>query len=161
MPRSSGITASAVIAIIGSVFTLLGGFFVVLGSIMVPKMEKTPTGVMTSIFIFEALIFFGFGAWGLASGIGLLKLKPWARISLLIYAAILAFISLPTALLMLFVPFPGVNDPNLPPHFMLFIRVGIALFYAMLAALAIFWLYFFNKRSVKAQFSSAAIRCCL
>jgi hypothetical protein len=157
MHRSAAITVSAIVVIFGSTLTLLGSLIVLLGSILVPTPKAANNGPLAFILIIAAVMIFGFGAWGLAAGIGLLNLRQWARISVLIYAAILVFFSLPNVALMLFIPFPGTNDPNPPTNFMAFmaiLRVGMALFYAMLAALAIFWLYFFNKQSVKAQFSS-------
>jgi len=155
MPRSVGITVSAIVVILGGTLTLLGGLIVLLGSILVPTPGAAHNGPLAFILIIEAVMIFGFGAWGLAAGIGLLNLRQWARISVLVYAGILGLFSLPTVALMLFIPFPGTNDPNLPSNFISILRVGMALFYAMLAALAIFWLYFFNKQSVKAQFSSS------
>jgi hypothetical protein len=71
---------------------------------------------------------------------------------MLVYAVLLLFIGLPAAALMAFIRLPNTSDPNLPANFMAIIQGGIALFYGMLAALGGFWVYFFNKRSVKEQF---------
>ena len=51
-----------------------------------------------------------------------------------------------------FIPLPLTKDPNLPANFTSMMRVGMGLFYGAFAALGGFWLYFFNKRGVKAQF---------
>jgi hypothetical protein len=75
---------------------------------------------------------------------------------MLVFAAILVFISLPAAVILVVIPFPNTNDPNLPSNFMPIMRTGMVLFYAMFAALGCFWLYFFNKQSVKAQFQVKA-----
>ena len=72
----------------------------------------------------------------------------------MIYAGILVFFSLPAAVLMAFIPLPTATDPNLPPNFASFMRVWMALFYGMFAALGGLWLYSFNKRSVKVQFQT-------
>lgn len=154
MPRSPGVTASAVAVLIGSSFTLLCGAIMVLGSAFITKANpsaRLPES-FGSILVFEAVLFFGFGGWGLASGIGLLYLKQWARISLLVYAGLLVCVSLPAAALMAVISLP--HDPSLPVNFMPAIRVGMAFFYGMFAALGGFWLYFFNKRSVKVQFQA-------
>jgi len=154
MPRSVGITISAVVVIIGSAFTILGGAMMVLGSLFLSKSSpaaNVPANLGFFVVI-EAVMFSGFGGWGLAAGIGLINLKQWARISMLCFAAILVFISLPAAVLLAVIPFPNTNDPNLPSNFMSIMRTGMVLFYAMFAALGCFWLYFFNKQSVKAQF---------
>jgi len=154
MPRSPGVTASAVAVLIGSSFTLLCGAMMVLGSAFFTRANpaaRLPEN-FGSILVVEAVLFFGFGGWGLASGIGLFCLKQWARISLLVYAGLLICVSLPAAALMAVISLP--HDPNLPVNFMPVIRVGMALFYGMFAALGGVWLYFFNKRSVKVQFQA-------
>lgn len=156
MPRSAGITVSAVVAIIGSAFTILFGALMLLGSALISKSSPAanlPINV-GAVLIVEAAIIWAFGAWGLAAGIGLIYLKRRARISILVFAAILLFFTLPAGLVMAFVPLPNTNDPNLPVNFMPLMRVGMVLFYAAFAALGGFWLYFFNKRGVKAQFQA-------
>jgi len=155
MPRSAGVTVSAVVAIIGSTFTILvSALMLLLGFAFVSKSGQAanvPVNIGAVLGV-EAAVTFGFGAWGLAAGIGLIYLKRWARISILVFAGILVVFTLPGALIMAFIPLPKPNDPNLPVHFMALMRIGMLLFYAAFAALGGFWLYFFNKRAVKAQF---------
>jgi uncharacterized membrane protein len=158
MPRSAGVTTSAVIVFIGSAFSILCGAMMVLVSVfsMYSSREAESAGFnLHYILAIEAVIAFGFGGWGLATGIGLIKTKQWARISLLVYAAILVFFSLPAAVIMAFIPLPNgaaAGDANLPANFTTIIRVFITLVYGAFAALGGFWLYFFNTRSVKTQF---------
>lgn len=154
MPRSAGVTTSAVVVIAGSAFTFLCGALMLLGSAAMPKSSqaaKVPIDIGT-ILITEAIVVFAFAGWGLATGIGLLYLKRWARISLLVFAGILAFISFFSALFLAFIPLPHAHDPNLPVNFSSIMRAVVGLFYGAFAALGGFWLYFFNKQSVKAQF---------
>lgn len=153
MARSVGITISAAIVFIGCAFTLLFGGIAALGLVMTSLL---PTANMPTFVIYfaivEAAFAVGFSGWGIASGVGLINTKEWARISMIVFAAILAFFTIPAALLMGFVPLPTPKDPNLPSNFALMLRVGIVFFYGALGALAIFWLYFFNRASIKAQF---------
>jgi hypothetical protein len=156
MHRSAGVTASAVVVIVGSVFTILCGALMLLGSAAISKSSPPPNLPVSlgSVLIVEAILTFAFGAWGLASGIGLIYLKQWARISLLVFAGFLACITVPAVAMMAVIRLPDSHDPNLPANFMTVMRIGMALFYGMFAALGVFWLYFFNKRSVKAQFQT-------
>ena len=154
MARSGGITFSAAIVFIGSAFTILFGALAVLGLVISSNANRA-TDVPRFLGYFaiaEMIIFWGFGGWGIASGVGLIKTRQWARISMLVFAAILLLISLPVAVLSAFVRFPAASNPNLPANFVGMIRTGLVMFYGLLAALGGFWLYFFNKRSVKAQF---------
>jgi hypothetical protein len=97
MSRSTGITVSAVVVIIGSTFTVLCGAMMVLASFLALNSNRAADAPVNLRYILgiEAVVTFAFGGWGLASGIGLLKTKEWAGISTLVYAAILVFISLP------------------------------------------------------------------
>jgi hypothetical protein len=153
MARSVGITISAVVVFIGSALTLLFGGFAALGSAIMslhPAANMPP--FVGYLAIVEAVFALGLSGWGIATGVGLLNAKEWARISMIVFAAILALFTVPTAFFMAFVPLPFPKDANLPANFALIMRIGISVFYGLLGALAIFWLYFFNRRSVKAQF---------
>ena len=158
MPRSAGVTTSAVIVFIGSAFSILCGAIMVLMSVfsMYSSREVESAGLnLRCLLALEALVVFGFGGWGLATGIGLIKTKRWSRISLLIYAGILVLFWLPATVIMAFIPLPNgaaAGDANLPANSMTIVRVFITLVYGGFAALGGFWLYFFNTRSVKAQF---------
>jgi hypothetical protein len=154
--RSVGVTVSAVVVFVGSAFTILCGAALVLGSLATLH-SREALGAAANIplvLAVEAVFFFGFGGWGVASGVGLLKTKEWGRISLLVYAVMLVFFSVVGAAAMAVVPFPEdmASDPNLPANFIVMLRVGFVLFFAVFAALGGFWIYFFNTRDVKAQF---------
>ena len=149
-----GITISAIIVILGSAFTLLGGAMMVLSSAFLSKANPASAVPLNlaSIVVIDSVVLSGFGGWGLASGIGLIYLKRWARISTLIFAGFLVCIALPAAAVIALIPLPNTHDPNLPSNFMSVMRIGMSVFYGMFAALGAFWLYFFNTRSAKAQF---------
>lgn len=153
MARSVGITATAVVALIGSALTILFGALAILGSFAMSlrPMPNAPPH-LGYVIIVEAVFAFGFGGWGIASGVGLIRTKEWARISIIVFAALLMFLSLPAMLIIAFIPLPVPNDPNLPSNFATLLRTCMVIFYGLLAALAGFWLYFFNARRVKAEF---------
>jgi hypothetical protein len=154
MPRSAGITVSAVVVFIGSAFAVLCGALMVLGWVFLSNSSRAPKvpAHFGYFAVIEAMVFFGLAAWGIASGVGLINTKGWARISMLVFATVLAFFSILSAVVIAVIPLLNSTDPNLPFNFVTFMRVGLALFYAAFGALGCFWLYFFNKKSVKAQF---------
>jgi len=156
MPRSGGVTFSAALVFIGSAFALLCGVFAVLGGLLASQraLAADPAG-FHSILIIEAVFWFGFGGWGIASGIGLIKTRQWARISMVVFACLLLFVSLPTVAIMAFAPLPKESELNLPPGFMTIVRAIVVVWFGLTAALGGFWLYFFNRKSVKAQFQAA------
>lgn len=154
MPRSVGVIISAVIVFIGCALTVLFGAFAMFGALIGPKLGHVPNAFphFEALILVEAIILLGFSGWGIASGIGLLNSKEWARLSMIVFSVLLVFCFLPSALLIAFIQIPAPNDPNLPSNFATAVRAGMSLFLAIPGALGAFWLYFFNKRSVKAQF---------
>jgi len=149
MKRSIAVTISAIIALIGSVLPLGSG---VLTAIMVillpsrPSLGPQPIGAA----LFGALVMVLPGAWGIATGIGLLLLKGWARISIIVFASLLALCVF-GAPMMLLIPFPPT--PGADASLMSGIRIGMAVFYLVLAGIGIWWLVLFTRPSVKLQFS--------
>jgi len=153
MQRSIGVTLSAVFVFIGCGLTVLFLGFGILGVMLAPQ-PSLNVPIMHVLLIVEMLFGLGFAGWGVASGVGLLNLREWARISMIVFSAIMVFFSLFPLLVLAFMPIP--QPPGTPPNFMLFIRVGIGLFYGFFAALGAFWIYFFNRRSVREQFKRGA-----
>ncbi len=95
MARSGGVTFSAVVVLIGSSLTILFGALMALAILWTPNAGQAanlpiPIGYVVTA---EAIVFFGFGGWGIASGVGLIKLRQWSRVSMMIYGAILLFFS--------------------------------------------------------------------
>ncbi|HZV58778.1 MAG TPA: hypothetical protein VFF42_00455 [Candidatus Eremiobacteraceae bacterium] len=86
MPRSAGVTASAVIVLIGSGFTVLGGVMVLLASTFIVKSSFGANAPVNLVYVLviEAAVVLVFGGWGLAAGTGLIYLQRWARISMLV-----------------------------------------------------------------------------
>ena len=149
MNRSTGVTVSAVVVFIGSAFTLLSGAFSMLAFVAVRNITAQPAFVRY-FMVGMAMLEVAFAIWGILSGIGLLLLREWARISMVVFAVLLLLFTLPG---LLFIPLLPLGPPgNVPENFVLLIKFGMGIFYGLLAALGGWWVYFFNKRSVKDQF---------
>lgn len=158
MKRSFGVTFSAVIVFIGCAFTLLACalFAVGLAALSISPQESAQNlPRFTSVFgIFFILFGFAFVAWGIACGVGLLRLRPWARISMLVYGGLLLVFTVPALMMFLFMPSSVFSQPNMPENFGLFMRVFFLLIYGSIAALGGVWLWFFKTRAVKAEFQA-------
>jgi len=159
MPRSVGVIISAIIVFIGCAFTILFGAFAIFGALIGSKLGRVPNAPphFQTLILVEAIVFLALGGWGIASGIGILNSKEWARISMIVFSVLLVFCFLPSALLMAFIPLPVPNDPNLPSNFAFAVKIAVCSSFGVLAALGAFWLYFFNKRSVKARFQGREV----
>jgi hypothetical protein len=162
MKRPAGVTVSAVAVFIGSGLSLLFGVLMIFVFAVMPAAESTPAftrdaGLITSVFML------GFAAWGIATGINLLHLREWARISMIVFSGLLLVMAVPGLLMMLVMPLPTPAVPAVPSgeampsmeHLMTAVRVVMAVFYALLALLGGWWLYFFNSRPIREQFRGA------
>jgi hypothetical protein len=153
MKRSVGVTISAVVVLFGSGIALVSTAFMVLGfAEMAARGAAPPFGRIAGVFL--VLFMLCLAGWGVATGISLLYLREWARISMLVFSGFLLVVSFPGILMMLFVPFPappGISDPAMQ-DVMAATRIGMVIFYAVLAVLGGVWLYFFNRRAVREQF---------
>jgi hypothetical protein len=161
MKRPAGVTVSAVVVFIGCGLTLLAAALMLLGFAVTPA-DNMPAftrdaGLVMSLFML------GFAAWGIATGINLLHVREWARISMIVFSGLLLVMAMPGLLMMLVMPLPTPpvpavpNGEPIPPleHLMTAVRVVMAVFYALLALLGGWWLYFFNSRPIREQFRGA------
>jgi hypothetical protein len=153
--RTVGVTVSAVFVFIGSGLTLLFVAFACVGLWAIwsgasgSEMAEQPPFVK-QFMLFSVGLVLGAAAWGIASGVGLLRLREWARVSMLVFSALLALFCLGSILFVWFLPLPP--NPEIPAQQMRFIHFGLTLFYGLFAAVGVGWLYFFNTNSVKEQF---------
>ncbi|MGH9758580.1 MAG: hypothetical protein ACRD4M_12650 [Candidatus Acidiferrales bacterium] len=158
MARSGGITFSAVIVFLGSAIIIVVGGLMAIGLIALSFAEKTPEiPPFAALFGVLVLMFAGLAVWGITSGVGLIKCKEWARLSMIVFSCFLILLAIPGGLTMAFLPYPHSADPDLPQIFFTLLRIGTVAFYGALALLGGVWIYFFNKKNVKAQFGGQIV----
>ncbi|HEY6988912.1 MAG TPA: hypothetical protein VH369_11040 [Bryobacteraceae bacterium] len=90
-------------------------------------------------------------AGGVATGIGLLYLRLWARLSILVFSGALIIIFGFSAVTIWLTPFPQAGAP---PAVAAGMKAGVSVFYGVFALLGACWLYFFNRKTIKQQFKS-------
>ncbi len=154
MKRPAGVTIGAVLVFVGSAITLFAGALMALSFII-----ATPNGNLPHGFIYIAISLVlgavAFGAWGIASGVGLLNLREWSRISVIVFSLLLLALSVPAFVMMFLVKLPvpaSSPDPQTTERIMAITRLGGAGVYALLSVLAIMGLLYFNSKAVKAEF---------
>lgn len=135
MQRSVGVTISAIVVLLGSLPALALNINAVL-ALMAPCPNCPINDPRASGFLIS-VVYLLEGAWGITTSIGLLRLRNWARISMIIFAALLPISGFPILLI-----------PLLGP-----------LFVVVLLGIAIWWLVFFNLAHVKAQFIPRDSKC--
>ena len=156
MKRSAGITMSAVVVFAGSALTLLFGALMGFSIAVAVPNGSLPHGFGYFGFVVVAAMAV-FAVWGIVSGVGLLKLREWSRVSMLVFASILLAVSIPGLLLFLTVGFSAMtNSPNpqLTRHVLWVAGIVISGFYVLLSCTGVLWLYYFSRQRVKTQFAA-------
>lgn len=155
MRATAGIIIVAVVAALGSLLTLAMGVLILVTFAVhppdLPQMQLPGMrGLMLGIFGFYILL----GACGLWTAIDLLRLKRWARYSIITFAAVLGVFSAIGALVSAFM---NISVPqNAAAGFNTFMRIFIGGFYGVLLSISAWWVIYFTSASVKAQFESPA-----
>jgi hypothetical protein len=154
MNRPAGVVVTAVLQTLGSLSSILiAVLFVVLPRI-VPKNASQPE-LPGALYIGMGIFYLLLGVVGLATAVGVFKLKQWARYSTLIFAGILGALCLLVAVGFAFLPLtspPSQPGVELPPHFELVFKAAMIGTQLALVALGAWWLYYFNRGDIKLRF---------
>jgi hypothetical protein len=111
---------------------------------------------MRGMMLGFGLIYFLCGAWGITTGVGILRLRAWARMSMLVLSAVVAVFSVFGALGAIAAPLMMNESSQAPPGAMV-IGLVVGLIVVMVPlGFAIWWLILFARRSVRAQFAPGA-----
>ncbi len=144
------------LSLLGSAaISIIGIFFGTPSAAAVASGPPLPPHFITAALAGSAAFFLVLAAWSIATIVGLLRLRNWARYSILIMGALIAFFGITSGLFIAFLPsIVAASDPQqaLPPGVMHGIIAIIALFYIAIGAVGIWWLVYFNLRSVKSYF---------
>ncbi len=152
--RWIGIRASAVLAIAGSLATLVLGGVMLFGLLVAPRPvtgPKAPPFPMAAIGIVMALLFAGLSGWGICTAIGIFRRRGWARVSIVVFAILLTFMGVGAGLAILFMP-ALPSQGGVSQNLMDTVRWAIAVFYGVLAAIGVWWLVLFNLSATKEYF---------
>ena len=151
--RWIGIRASAVLAILGSVATLLMAGMMTWGMFHArpPREMAMPPVVLKAFGAAMGVSFAGIGVWGIWTAVGIFRRRGWARISMLVLAGLLVFMGASAVLGILVMPFP--STPGVDARTMENARWGIAAFYGALALIGAWWLVMFNRGATKEYFA--------
>lgn len=94
MKRPAGLVIAAVLLILGSLLALCAGVLMILAGLFAPHAPATPSqplppswisGVIFVVAGFAGLI----AAWGIVTAVGVLRVRAWARYSMMVIAAVL------------------------------------------------------------------------
>lgn len=151
MSRPVGTTVSAVVALLGSVFALLFAVLM-LATAFMPIPQTTPpdfANIALGSGAFLALL----AALGLWTSVGLFRLRPWARTSILVFSGVMAVISLISLIGVLLMPMPPGTDPAVAR----FVRPVTLTMFGIPFLIGVWWLIQFNTRTTREAFAAGAV----
>ena len=148
MSRPVGVTASAVVAILGSIFTLLLAAMSI-ASLLIETPQPRPPNIAQFV-VAGAAMFVALAGIGIWTSVGLFRLRSWARTSILVFAGFLAAFSILTLLMTRVVPMPP-ETTAVTEHT---VRQTTAVMFGIPLAIAVWWLIQFNTQSTKTAFTS-------
>jgi uncharacterized membrane protein (DUF2068 family) len=117
------------------------------------------------VFMYAIGVFFvALAAWGILTAVGLIRMRRWARYSILVIGGLLAFfgfIQLLATLLMTLVPLPVPVNVDASQaqtvHAITRIMFGvIAVLHGIVCAVGVSWLVYFNMKKVRDAFAGAS-----
>lgn len=144
MKRSIGVTAGAVSVILaGAAYCVYTVWW------LTPVIHRRGFGFLIVLSIFQV----AFAAWGIAAGTALLRLRPWARLSVLILSALIILLAIPELLgaprlIRATTGIPTVSAGSFVSQ-EYFRLIGLGLIPCLLG---IWWLAVFTRRGVRLQF---------
>ncbi len=157
------VTAAGVIAIIFSALGALLGVLVEVSMLVAPGLQTSegapgmPPGTRAIVEVFW-LFGLAVAVFGFFVGIGVLRRRNWARISMIVWGGLMAVfsaISIPI-ILIVFNSLPSTLPPGAATGpFMGFLKVFMVLFYGIPLGIGIWWLVLFTRPRVAAAFTTS------
>jgi len=141
------VTASAIVAILGSTLALIFAAGVI-ASLFIDTSPRQPE--LAPTIVFGAALIAASAIFGVLTAVGLLGLRSWARTSILVFAGLTAAASIFGLLMMMSVALP----PDISAATRQTFRRTMALMFGIPFAISVWWLIQFNTRSTKAAFAS-------
>jgi hypothetical protein len=156
MKRSAGVTTIVVLSLLGSVLTFAMGILTLVLMIMAPaprsgQFPGSPV-FFKVMLLWASLMYLLPAVWGIVTGIGLWRLKNWARVSMIVFSVLLILMGGFSGLMTLVIPIPATPGKNMDPSVITGVRMSIGAFMLTLAGVGVWWLVFFNRSKVKEQF---------
>lgn len=144
--------AAAVVGILICLFFILGALFSLLAFGLMPAASDVPVmpAFVRPMMIGMMVIFIGVSLFGIVACANVLRLRNWARISMLICGGIMAVFSGVALIGVWFVSLPeSASASQISTQA---IRTMMVAIYGLPVAIGIWWLILFNRQAIKEQF---------
>ncbi|MBB5316752.1 hypothetical protein [Tunturibacter empetritectus] len=163
MKRPIGLIFSAVVLSLAALFLLLISSLMAFAGISAghqPTVPATPHFV-TYLMIAISGFYIALAIWAILTVIGILRLRSWARYSILIIGGGLAFISILAVFGLLLsrtmLPTLQTQQPAADPRITFIVFLVMGAINLLVAAVGIWWLIYFNRRAVRELFQNPVL----
>jgi hypothetical protein len=156
------VTAAAVVAIIFGAFGVLGGLLIEISMLLLPDVQTSagrpamPPGARSMAAIVW-LFLIAVAVFGIFVGVGIVRRRNWARISILVWGGFMSVVSAITIPVLFFVfsAMPGMmpKDADAAPVISMMKWISV-LFYGIPLGVGIWWLVLFTRPRVAAAFTA-------
>jgi hypothetical protein len=159
MRRPVGLILSAIVLILAALFFLLMTAVIALAGVVGGAHSTNQPVPHFFIYLMLAISLFyaALAVWAILTVIGILRFRSWGRYSILIIGGGLSVIGTFGALFTLIgrtmLPVPPTRPP-VDPHIMSIVFLLLAAFYLFVAAVGIWWLVYYNLRTVRDLFAN-------
>jgi hypothetical protein len=168
--RPTSVTISAVLLLLGSLVLTFFAALMVFAGVMIPKTSHAGTtaaampepGFLTAVIVVEALFVLAMAVWGFITFAGLLRMRQWARISMLVIGggqALICGLSALVMLLFVFLPLPTLAGAAQAPQAVFAAKaiLGVmALLFFLHAALGVWWVVYFVRKKTAQAFAAGS-----
>jgi hypothetical protein len=159
------VTVAAVVAILFGVLGVLGGSLIEVSTLLIPDSQTPrvraamPPGARTMAGIVW-LFLIAVAVFGIFVGVGILRRRNWARISILVWGGFMSVVSAFTipVLFLVFNAMPGMmpKDASNATPMLTIVKWFSVLFYGIPLGIGIWWLVLFTRPRVAAAFTDSA-----
>ncbi len=146
---ASTVTCVAVLTTLGSAVALGVGLLTLIVPALLPVQLAPVRTRMASI----ALVYIAAGVWGLGTGIGLFRRREWARISTVVFAALLTLAAAAAILALALSPY--FREMQAISGLVTGVRIVLAAFSLVPLGAGAAALTFFTRPAVKEQFAAS------
>jgi len=164
MKRPVGLILALIVLSLAALFLLLMTALTVFAGIFASHRTSVVAAPHFTIYLMLAVSIFyaALAVWAILTVIGILRLRSWARYSILIIGGgLAAFGGLAAVFTILFsrltLPSFQAQQPTVDPHIMSIIFLFMAAIYLLVGAIGIWWLVYFNLRSIRDLFRTLAL----
>lgn len=155
MQRPIGIFIAGVILLIFGLFGLLLFGIGILSISAIPALHTSMTPFARMTAIATEGVFAGISVFSCVVAVALFRMRSWARYSSIVLAALGAGFCGLSAIMMLLLRNMPLPAPNLSPQTVHSVLMVLAAIYFVLSAIALFWIFYFNRPSIRTAFASA------